>query len=193
MLLACPHCETQFQVAAAAIGNGRTVRCASCRNSWFAEPEPVFAEPAMAEADGETGAVSFETAPVQDDWAEAPADIEKSPPIAVDMFPEISISPEDRIAEPVAAEQIEETVQEQGPKAVARPVRKQSRMRNYRLSRPAAIAFVLAIVSIVSFFGPRESIVRILPDLAGAYAAVGLPVNLVYELAKAMLRSGPPA
>jgi predicted Zn finger-like uncharacterized protein len=177
MLLACPHCETQFQVAAAAIGNGRTVRCASCRNSWFAEPEPVFAESVMA-AGGEASEASFEVEPAHNEGTEPPADIEKSPPIAVDMFPEISVSQEDRIAEPIAAEQIEESAQEHEPKATPRPVRKQSPARNYRLSRPVAIAFVLAVVSVVGFFGPRESIVRIMPDLAGAYAAIGLPVNL---------------
>ena len=50
MLLTCPSCETSFRVKPEALGpSGRTVRCARCHTNWFAAPEGVEREPAMAE------------------------------------------------------------------------------------------------------------------------------------------------
>jgi predicted Zn finger-like uncharacterized protein len=50
MLLVCPACHTRYVVPDAAIGvDGRQVRCASCKHSWFqdgAPLEPLLLEPA---------------------------------------------------------------------------------------------------------------------------------------------------
>jgi predicted Zn finger-like uncharacterized protein len=59
MIIACPACTTRYVVPDSAIGpEGRTVRCAKCRHSWFQDPAetavaapppaPPAAEPAPA-------------------------------------------------------------------------------------------------------------------------------------------------
>lgn len=54
MIIACPACNTRYVVPDTAIGvEGRTVRCAKCRHSWFQEgprldvPEPAQPVPAQ--------------------------------------------------------------------------------------------------------------------------------------------------
>lgn len=50
MILNCPACKTRYLVPDSAIGpTGRSVRCASCRHSWFQEGAPI-APPEMPAA-----------------------------------------------------------------------------------------------------------------------------------------------
>ena len=96
MIIACPACATRYAVPDSAIGvEGRIVRCAKCRHSWFQDgpevnypqpsdqepapvaPAPVEAAPAPAEAPEAPPAPAFATA---QDFAQSPSSFEHQPP-----------------------------------------------------------------------------------------------------------------
>jgi predicted Zn finger-like uncharacterized protein len=77
MLITCTNCGTSYQVAAASLGpTGRSVRCARCKQMWFAANTEVLAD--VAEADRADLATIAEAPPVADppppeqDFATAP-------------------------------------------------------------------------------------------------------------------------
>jgi len=64
MILQCPECSTRYLVPDSAIGaEGRTVRCANCRHSWFQAPAEL-AVPDVLPTDEAAGSSSLGFAPV---------------------------------------------------------------------------------------------------------------------------------
>lgn len=74
MILECPECSTRYLVPDSAIGDeGRTVRCAKCRHSWFQEPAPVDPEAADDAVEPPVAAPAVAAPPVEAVSAPSPA------------------------------------------------------------------------------------------------------------------------
>ena len=75
MIIACPACSTRYVVPDTAIGaDGRTVRCAKCRHSWFQDPPELLGEPADVQAPAEA------TPPPAPPAAQPAPIVEQAPP-----------------------------------------------------------------------------------------------------------------
>lgn len=103
MIIACPACTTRYVVPDAAIGvEGRTVRCAKCRHSWFQDGPQVNApqpapQPAPASPPAPPPAAPVVEAPAR------PADVQ--PPQPAEASPEALATPQ---AEPEPAPPVED-------------------------------------------------------------------------------------
>ncbi len=167
MLLCCPHCEAGFRVAAEALGeSGRIVRCARCSGSWFAAVEPVGSELGMAETAGAQVVHSLDG-----EWDQIVAyaepsviEIETSPSITFDRVPEIVVENETVRANIKAG----------------RPISSRNLNRSKRSEAPLIFLAAIGVLGILAVaLVSRETIVRTVPNFAGLYAAMGIPVNLL--------------
>jgi predicted Zn finger-like uncharacterized protein len=184
VVIACPECRTRYQLARDLLADGRMVQCAKCQHSWFATAEPEAAPappraPAPADEDqlfdadaesrldaefaAEEGA--FETPGAQ--AGRTPAEVV---PLAV------------RRAAAAAARSNLDSV-DQRKRAAALVRRRAAMMRRLPMGRLRHSARITGILILVLLVGGgllwRVPIVAEVPDLAGLYAAIGLPVNVV--------------
>ncbi len=194
MLIVCPNCSTSYAIESASLGAaGRTVRCARCKTTWFANGSQPVPEMAIAgdenEAEGaftgvirpdqranESGEESYlppeattqaDVTAGQDEAVSAAAEM----PVAIDapsLVPSIE-SP----AHPDAAANSDEIENFAARRRRLQARRKQAR----RSSRWTALILVLFAFN-VALIGARSEVVRFFPQTASLFAAVGLPVNL---------------
>ncbi|MGE3869744.1 MAG: MJ0042-type zinc finger domain-containing protein, partial [Pseudorhodoplanes sp.] len=225
MLLACPHCSTSYEVAAAALGAGRSVRCAACRTVWLARPEGARAEPAAAMAGAPDTGDAFDrweeppppepAAASEDDW-----ESERDPVAATDWEQAIGHETDSDVADWIAeartippalsnmadntdgflgSDRHDRTDAEFAPAPApaagagfAASLRRSASQRagqRLRLAsarsggwqlpvRPLPVAIAVLAVAAIGLLIWRTSIVRIVPQAASFYAALGMPVNL---------------
>jgi predicted Zn finger-like uncharacterized protein len=166
LLIVCPSCASSYWVTRDQLPTGRMVRCAACRTTWFANPtdeEDAAPLPSVPDSAGaperasDDGSpllrLSPEPEPVPDLDPPAPAMLDEPPP------PEPGLNP---------------------------PVRKSAKMRLPRLAlprfririTPVHIAGAALVALVVVGATMRNGVVRLMPQTARLYAALGAPVNL---------------
>ncbi len=166
MQIVCPNCAKAYELDAAKLGPaGRKVRCASCQTQWHVEP--VFPEPpspdetqALLDAELQRGLEDEVTAIAAE--AEAGAQAEEAPASAEAEAPEPDL-----------------------PAPPPKPRRGRTKSRKVRhhaladraIAVPAALGVVGFAVLGLLLWQPEAS-VRLVPQLAGLYEAIGKPVNI---------------
>jgi len=209
MLITCTNCGTSYQVAAASLGpTGRSVRCARCKQTWFAANTEALAD--VAEAHRADLTALAEAPPV----ADSPAPEQHFAPTS-DVWPETNqaeqaIGGDAGMTSPAWPEptaQIQDQNQElnqdqnkdRSPPPVidapplapsdhapaediesvaARRAQRQAAHRR-RWERSMWTTALLTLIALnLMLIGWRANVVRWLPQTASLYAAIGLPVNL---------------
>jgi predicted Zn finger-like uncharacterized protein len=204
MLIVCPSCATPYQVEPDALSqDGRSMRCARCLNAWFAtfptlvpgmagsdewdvleigprvssmqsplqssEGMPNFATPHDIDVADLSAEIASERAEQKAKADARPAEVTRN--TAADL-PSLAVA---RIAsaasKPPAA----------GPDAATFAARRgrPSSLRRRRWRKPGFPAAILVLLGLDACIVTwRADIVRLLPQTASLYVAVGLPVNL---------------
>jgi predicted Zn finger-like uncharacterized protein len=204
MLIVCPNCATSYQVDQSSLGaTGRSVRCVRCRNVWFVrDPAPLAAIAQAHRADVEAFAGPIPDDPVPDqpaataqgwsqDWsdsplpdpeailessdsvAEWPPDGQESDPIA-DAPPLAPLEPIDLDAMPAVDAAPRDDIETLAARRKPRRAHQRSRW-----SVPVLPIAILALIALnAALIVRRADVVKVAPQTASLYAAIGLPVNL---------------
>ena len=205
MQIVCPNCETSYQVDPSAVGpTGRSVRCTRCRTVWFAANTAALSEIAATHrAEMAQFATTASDPDLPEGWPEpgepgegmdesaAPADIgfvHDAPPIATADVgaSDVPQAADGLLVESPALAPIEHGLAASDPgrredieTVAARRAEEQARNRRFRLQLPGLPTAILALTLLnVGLIGWRADVVRLAPQTASLYAAIGLGVNL---------------
>ena len=204
MLIVCPSCSTGYQVGPTALGPaGRSVRCAHCKNTWFASPESVLEEAVPATAPA-PAAVRVPAPPPKAPLPppEPEFDIATASEFSVEGVTPLDDTPADEAgktliavdAPPLAPTEEADTAEPSGSKfdpgarddietSAARRTRnapgdrKAKRPPLQRLvSLPMLIVALAAIL--LGVLQWRATVVRYFPQTGALFSMLGMPVNL---------------
>lgn len=181
MLIVCPNCATSYKVEETSLGSeGRTVRCARCKVTWFAAATasthalalhaPLMADAGSDPHDGSTSPLAMP----QDGEIGAVAILPPEPfPHAVESdSPPLVPAAAGEEAEASPREDIESIAAKRQAQLVPLPPAQRRRRPRLAFYIPVLLAVIVAAMA------ARTPIVRQFPQTASLFAAIGLPVNL---------------
>jgi len=153
MILTCPDCATRYVVDDERVGpQGRAVRCAACGTRWTAMPD---APEAVAKP-----VFKPEPAPAFEDFQ------------ANTFDPDAEIADFQADARPLPGDEL--------PRAYRDKVQTQKKVRQAAVTGAIWAGMLGVLVLLIgAAIVLRQDVARLWPRTAGAYAMVGLPVNLV--------------
>jgi predicted Zn finger-like uncharacterized protein len=153
MLIVCPSCASEYMIDPGRLGaEGRTVRCAKCKGTWFVTPKAAEPEAAPVGAPEAESAVDDAGEDAWEQFANAPFEVEQEAPPASEA--------------------------DNGLKAVVLAAGSRSGAPASRFTASGLLPALAILVIAGSAFWGRAHVVRALPATAALYASIGLPVNL---------------
>lgn len=158
MLIVCPSCASEYMIDPGRLGGeGRTVRCAGCKSTWFVTAAGEGQEAADAEAgeiasdasDADAAETAFENAARLADQSESPGE------------PSVETVPDGQDAGTPVPPELAGSARASRLSALAVP----------------SLALLVCLALAAAVWG-RGAVVRVAPATAALYAGIGLPVNL---------------
>ncbi len=185
VVIACPNCGTRYQVPYGTIGAaGREVQCAQCSKPWHATadapppPAVIDEDRLFSPADERALDAQFE-AEARTTATVLPATVVPDPePDRTLADIRAALAPRAKKAEINA---IDPALLSKSKRAFdQRQARISRKLPMARVRRTARLgAFVLLVSILMLGFSMRTDLVRWFPALAGLYASIGMPVNVV--------------
>src|SRR5690349_20326411 len=153
MLIVCPSCASAYSLNSEQLGEGRQLRCAKCRQQWFATPADAVEESEIRGRPDADALTSLDAPVVSPDARDA-------------------LRADPRPAEEQPAPEAEPRRPAPGRRRTEKPKKATGRVRLSSVHAAAAALLIVAVLAATQ----RAAIVRILPQTARLYAAVGAPV-----------------
>ena len=171
MIITCPHCQTRYQVTYEAIGSaGRKVQCAHCQQAWSQKP---LDPDAFGDADPLVRAVA------EDELDDALVTEERR--VAAELAERKAAAEEEAEGDGKDAAKVDPALIRKRQRAFLRRQNAMvAKLPVARLRRVARVAGAVVLVGLLagSYFG-RVQVVEQFPAMAGVYAGIGLPVNVI--------------